>query len=137
MDDRIRQGRNPEWRLAFEDRLGAEARSRIRRAVNRGQGIADPDEAAIAAGLARRDQRAFRRHGFIFLPLQVGITAVWLAWMLDSERRVSVAFLWLWVTIWVALVTIGPVMLWRRFRIARRAAELNDRVARQSNGLPA
>ena len=136
MDDRIRQGRNPNWRLAFEDH-SAEARGRIRRAVNRGQGVADPEEAAIAAGLARRDQRAFRRHGFIFLPLQVGIAAVWLAWMLDSQRRVSVALLWLWATISVTLVTVGPFILWRRFRIARRAAELNDQVARPSNGFPA
>jgi hypothetical protein len=137
MDDRIRQGRNPEWRLAFEDRLHADARTRIRRAVNRGQGASDPDEAAIAAGLARRDQRSFRRHGFILLPLQVGIASVWLVWMLDAPRRVPVAFLWLWAAIWIALITVGPFMLWWRFRTARRAAQANDRVARQSNDLPA
>ena len=137
MDNGIRQGHNPEWRLAFEDRLGADARARIRQAVNRGQSVADPAEAAIAAGLARRDQRAFRLHGFIVLPLQVGIASVWLAWMLDSQRRVPVGFLWLWATIWITLVTVGPFMLWRRFRIARRAAEANDRVARRANDLPA
>jgi hypothetical protein len=60
MDDRTRQGRNPEWRLAFEDRLGADARTHIRRAVKRGQGVPDPDEAAVAAGLTRREQRAVR-----------------------------------------------------------------------------
>jgi hypothetical protein len=105
--------------------------------VHRGQSLSDPDEAAIAAGLARRDQRTFRRHGFILLPLQVGIASVWLVWMLDAQRRVPVAFLWLWTAIWIALVTVGPFMLWRRFHTARRAAQANDRVARQSNDLPA
>jgi hypothetical protein len=137
MVDRIRQGRNPEWRLAFEDRLGADARTRIRRAVHRGHSVSDPDEAVIAAGLARRDQRTFRLHGFILLPLQVGFAAVWLVWMLDSQRRLPVAFLWLWASIWVTLVTVGPFMLWRRFRMSRRAAQANDRVAHQSNDLPA
>jgi hypothetical protein len=137
MDVRIRQCRNPEWRLAFEDHLRAEARTRIRRAVNRGKSVSDPDEAAIAAGLARRNQRAFRRYGYILLPLQVGFASVWLVWMLDAQRRVPVAFLWLWAAIWMALVTVGPFVLWRRFRTARRAAQANDRVARQSNELPA
>ena len=127
MDDRIRQGRNPEWRHAYEDRLRADARTSIRRAVHRGQSVSDPDQAAIAAGLARRDQRTFRRHGFILLPLQVGFASVWLVWMLDAQRRVPVAFLWLWAAIWIALVTVGPFVLWRRFRTARRAAQANDR----------
>jgi hypothetical protein len=79
MDGRIRQGRNPEWRLAFEGQLGPEAQARIRRAVSHGRSVADPGEAAVAAGLARRDQRAFRRHGFIFLPVQAGFAMIWLA----------------------------------------------------------
>jgi hypothetical protein len=105
MDDRTRQGRNPEWRLAFEDRLGADARTHIRRAVKRGQGVPDPDEAAVAAGLARREQRAV---------------------------LVQVAFLWFWAAAWGTLVVVVPFVLWRRFRLAHRAAEANDLSADQA-----
>lgn len=57
MDDRIQQGRDPEWRLAFEDRLDGAAQARVRRAVKDGASVSDPDEAAIAVGLARREVR--------------------------------------------------------------------------------
>jgi hypothetical protein len=50
MDDRIQQGRDPEWRLAFEDRLDDAAQARVRRAVKNGASVSDPDEAAIAIG---------------------------------------------------------------------------------------
>jgi len=100
------------------------------------QSVADPNEAAVAAGLARRDQRAARRHGFIFLPIQVVFASVWLAWTLSPERRVPVAFLWLWAAIWIVLVGVAPFLIWRRIRMARHAAEANDQVADQANDLP-
>jgi hypothetical protein len=137
MDDRIRQGRNPEWQLAFEDQLGADARARIRRAAYRGQSVADPEEAAVAAGLARRERRAVLLHARVFLPLQVVVTSVWLAWMLSPQRRLPVGFLWFWAAAWVTLVTVAPFVLWRRFRLARRATEANDRVADQADSFPA
>jgi hypothetical protein len=134
MDDRIRQGRNPEWRLAFEDQLGADARTRIRRAVKRGQSVADPEDASVAAGLARRKQRAVLLQARLFLPFQVVVASVWLAWMLSPQRRVPVGFLWFWAAAWVALVGGAPFVLWRRFRIACRAVEANDRAADQAPG---
>ena len=77
MDDRIQQGRDPEWRLAFEDRLEEAAQVRIRRAVKSGAGVSDPDEAAIAVGLARREGRTVLRLGLILLPIQVAIAVMW------------------------------------------------------------
>jgi hypothetical protein len=133
MDDRIRQGRNPHWRLAFEDQLGADARTRIRQAVKRGQSVADPEEAAVAAGLARRERRTVLLHARLFLPFQVVVASVWLAWMLTPQRRLPVGFLWFWAAAWVALVGGAPFVLWRRFRIARRAADTNDQVADQAH----
>jgi hypothetical protein len=133
VDHRIRQGRNPEWRLAFEDQLGADARTGIRRAVRRGQSVPDPDEAAVAAGLARREQRVGLLQAWIFLPFQVVVASIWLAGMLSPQRRVPVAFLWFWAAVWVTLVVVVPFVLWRRFRLARRAAEANDLVADQAH----
>jgi hypothetical protein len=59
MDDRIQQGRDPEWRLAFEDGLDDAAQTRVRRAVKNGASVSDPEEAVIAVGLARREERRF------------------------------------------------------------------------------
>ena len=138
MDDHgTRQGRNPEWRLAFEDRLGADARTRIRRAVKRGQRVPDPDEAAVAAGLARREQRAVLLQARIFLPFQVVFASIWLASMLSPQRRVPLASLWFWAGVWVTLVVVVPFVLWRRFRLAHRAAEANDLSADQAHDHPA
>jgi hypothetical protein len=53
--------------------------------------------------------------------------------MLNQPRRVPDAFLWLWAAVWIVLVTVAPFALWWRLRLARRAAEANDRVARQAN----
>ena len=136
MDNPIRQGRDPEWRLAFEHRLDTDARTRIRQAVSRGQSVTDPNEAIVAAGLARRDQRAARRHGIIFLPIQVVFASVWLAWMFSPQRQVPVAFLWFWASAWIVLVGVAPFLIWRRIRMARHAAEANDQVADQANDLP-
>jgi hypothetical protein len=57
MDSVIQHGRAPEWRLAFEDRLDEAARARVRSAVKNGEGVDEPNQAPIAAGLARREQR--------------------------------------------------------------------------------
>jgi hypothetical protein len=137
MDDRIRLGRNPEWRLAFEDQLRADARTRIRRAVKRGQSVPDPHEAAVAAGLARREQRVVLVQARIFLPFQVVAASIWLAWMLSPQRRVPVAFLRFWAAAWITLVAVVPFVLWRRFRLAHRAAEVNDLGTEQAHDHPA
>ena len=78
MDERIRQGRDPEWHQAFQDRLDEAARARVRRAVHTGVSLPDPNEAAIAAGLAHREQRMLLCQVLIVLPLQVGLLLTWL-----------------------------------------------------------
>jgi hypothetical protein len=136
MDDRIRQGRDPEWRLAFEGQLGADARARIRRAVRHGHSVADPARPPLQPGLPIGTSAPFGGTVFILLPIQVGIATIWLAWMLDPQRRVPVGFLWFWAAVWSVLVTVGPFVLWWRLRMARRAVEANDQVADQANDLP-
>jgi hypothetical protein len=131
MEDKVRQGRDPEWRLAFEDRLGADARTRIRRAGKRGQRITDPEEAAVAAGFARREQRAVLLQARIFVPLQVVFASIWLALMLSPPRRLLIGFLWVWAAAWAMLVLVAPFVLRRRYHLARRAADANDQAADQ------
>jgi hypothetical protein len=130
MDDRIQQGRDPEWRLAFEDRLDNAARVRVRRAVRYGESVSDPDEAAVAAGFARREQRRVLRLGLVLVPVQVAIAVVWVR--LFMVGRLPAAFGWFWVGVLVVLMGVVPLVLRRRRHVARRAAEANERAACRS-----
>ena len=130
MDDRIQQGRDPAWRLAFEDRLDDAARVRVHRAVRNGDSVGDPDEAAVAAGFARREQRRVLRLGLVLLPVQIAIAVVWVR--LFVVGRLPAAFGWFWVGVLVVLMGVVPFVLRRRQQVARRAAEANERVARRS-----
>jgi hypothetical protein len=130
MDDRIRQGHDPQWRLAFQGRLDQAARARVRHAVRRGSGLADPNEAAVAVGLARR-QQLLLRHVLIVLPLQVGLTLTWLV-MLLPPARLPAAFRWLWAVVLTLLVGVAPLLLRHRYLVARRAADTNEQAARRA-----
>jgi hypothetical protein len=77
MDSVIQQGRDPEWRLAFEDRLDEAARARVRSAVKNGESVDEPNQASIAAGLARREQRRVLLLGLVLLPVQLGVAVFW------------------------------------------------------------
>jgi hypothetical protein len=129
MDDRIQQGRDPEWRLAFEGSLDDAAQARVRRAVRSGDSVEDPEEAAVAVGLARREQRRVLRLRLILLPLQIAIAVVWV--LLFVVGRLPAVFGWFWVAVLFVLMAVVPFVLRRRDHVARRAAEANERVARR------
>jgi hypothetical protein len=129
MDDMIQQGRNPEWRLAFEDRLDDAARTRIRRAVKDGAGVDDPDQAAVAAGFARRERRRILILGLILLPVQLAIAVVWVR--LFVAGRLPAPFGWFWVAVLLLLIGVVPFVIRQRHHVAGRAAEANERVARR------
>jgi hypothetical protein len=129
--DRIRQGRDPEWRLVFDDRLDNAARDRIRRAVRAASAVADPDEAAVAAGFARREQRRVWFLGLIVLPLQLAMALVYVVSFLAGTLRLPAAVGWFWVAVLLVLVGAVPVALRRRYQRARRAADANERIARR------
>ena len=130
MDDRIQQGRDPEWRLAFEDRLDDAAQARVRRAVKNGASVSDPDEAAIAVGLARREQRTVLRLGLLLLPIQIAIAVVWVS--LFVAGALPAAFGWFWVAVLLVLMAVVPFVLRRRRHVASQAVEANQQVARRS-----
>jgi hypothetical protein len=130
MDDRIQQGRDPEWRLAFEDHLDDAARARIRRAVSNGASVGDPDEAAVAVGLARREQRRLLLLGLVVLPVQLTVAVVWV-WLFVAGR-LSAALGWFWVAVLGVPMGVVPLVLRRRQQVARRAAETNQRAAGRS-----
>jgi hypothetical protein len=127
MDDMIQQGRDPEWRLAFEDRLDDDARARIRDAVKHGQSVGNPDQAAIAVGLARREQRRIQFLRLILLPIQLVIAILWVG--LFVVGRLPATFGWFWLAVLLVLMAIVPFTLRRRHQVADRAAAANERIA--------
>lgn len=130
MDDRIQQGRDPDWRLAFEDELDDAARARVRRAVRNGGSVDDPDQAAVAAGFARREQRRVRFLGLFLLPVQLAVAVTWVG--LVVAGRLPAVFGWFWIAALLVLVGVVPLVLRRRHHLAGRAAEANERTARSS-----
>jgi hypothetical protein len=128
MDDMIQQGRDPDWRLAFEDRLDDAARARLHWAVKNGESVDDPDQAAIAVGLARREQRRIQFLRLVLLPVQLVIAVVWVR--LFVVGRLPAAFGWFWVAVMLVLMVVVPLTLRRRHQVASRAAEANERIAR-------
>ena len=130
MYDRIRQGRDPEWRLAFEDRLDDAAQTRVRHAVKNGASVSDPDEAVIAVGLACREERTVLRLGLVLLPIQIAIAVMWVFSFVAGG--LPAAFGWFWVAVLLVLMGVVPLVLRRRRHVARRAVEANEQVARHS-----
>jgi Zn-dependent membrane protease YugP len=128
MDDMIQQGRDPEWRLAFEEHLDDAARAQLRRAVRNGQSVDNPDQAAIAVGLARREQRRIQFLRLVLLPVQLLIAAIWVS--LFVVGRLPAAFGWFWVAVLLVLMAVVPFTLRRRHQVAGRAVEVNERIAR-------
>jgi hypothetical protein len=131
MDDRIRQGRDPEWRLAFHDRLDQAARARVRRAVRAAESLPDPREAAVAAGLARRQQRMLLRYALIVLPLQVGLAVTWLLVLLPPAR-LPTTFRWFWAVVLTLLIGVAPLLLRHRYLTVRHAIKANQQAAGRS-----
>ena len=127
MDDRIRHGHDPQWQRAFQH-LDQAGRARVRQAVSTGGSLPDPTEAAVAAGLARQQQRMLLRHALIVLPLQVGLTVTWVGVLLPPARLLD-GFRWCWAAVLTPLLGLAPVLLWRRYQTARHAANSNQRAA--------
>jgi hypothetical protein len=59
-EDSLRDGRDPDWRIAWEEYLTAEARQTIELAVKRGRRVKDPELRLYAVGLAARALRSMR-----------------------------------------------------------------------------
>ena len=128
MDSVIQQGRDPEWRLAFEDRLDEAARARVRSAVKNGESVDEPNQASIAAGLARREQRRVLLLGLVLLPVQLGVAVFWVR--LFVTGRLPAVFGWFWIAVLLMLIGVVPFVLRRRHQVASRAAAVSDQIAR-------
>lgn len=130
MDDYERAvlaGQAPEWRELWEERLGRADRRRISRAVRRGEALAEPFEAALAAGRAHQWRRAIRFRLVTFFPLTLVLLGPWLYLHCLYEGRVA-----FWCELYVVLAgaaVIGvPLVSVRMLRGLGTGEDRNRRV---------
>jgi nitrate reductase NapE component len=88
-----------------------------------------PDHAAIATGLAHREQRRVLFLALVLLPVQLAIAVVWVRTFLAGA--LPNVFGWFWVAVLAVLIGIVPFTLRRRHQVAGRAAAANERIARR------
>lgn len=112
------------WRAVWYGSLDSERRRLIRRAVNRGQALSRPDDAAVAVELARRMQGpTWWLIPFMGLPMLflVGFVAVNYWQLMDAWSRAN-------VTVWALGGVVGPSFRAWRYRHWRRAEHVNQAV---------
>ena len=132
MDDRLRQGRNPEWRVAFEEQLNPAGRAEVRRAVTNGRVLHDPRQALLAVGLANRVRRRIALQTLVLLPLQLLFALTWFVLSIPARPGLPLLFAFYWGAAVVAFAVVVPLLLWHRRRMALRAAEANEQIARSA-----
>jgi hypothetical protein len=125
-EDLVLQGRNPDWKIGWEEGLSAEDRQEVKRAVRQGRRVTDSRLAPFAFGMAAKWRRSL---WFIpvlgllnlsFLSLQVYINC--LSHHHGPFVAASCVFFVLLVVAWVVAV---PAAIWHRRRRLRQAEEAN------------
>ncbi len=120
----VRDGRDPDWRLGWEEYLSSESRSSVQLAVKQARRVQEPDLRVYAEGLARRRLRSFR-WSIAFAPLHVALVAVliYMTCVLADPLQV-----WCWFFIAIACVWlfVVPVLALRRRRKLQAAVAANS-----------
>ncbi len=121
VDPSVFQGRGPEWRLAWDERLTPAERAEVRRAVRRGARVDDPHLEPYVYGFMAIRRRELRSWLFTNVP----IGTAFLALMLYMGPRRTSGVDWFWVGVAAFWITAVPLNLWWRTSRLRRAERLN------------
>jgi hypothetical protein len=116
VDPQVFEGRDPWWRMAWEESLTAQERRRIRRAVRTGTRLNEPALEPVLIGLIARERRSLRWRWLLW-PIQVTIPAAWL-WATAVVHPSGWRWMW-WPLLALAVVGVPAAMLIRRRRLAR------------------
>lgn len=117
------EGRDPDWRIAWEEYLSAEARRRVETAVRAGRGIEDDDLRMYALGLARRSRRR-ERWMILLVPFHLALTGVW-AYFACVLHALGSLPCWFWISTAVLWLTVVPFRLITRYRRLVAAERVN------------
>jgi hypothetical protein len=118
VDPAVFVGRDPQWREAWEERLDAEGRRRVRAAVTDGSRLDDAVLEPYVYGLIARRRRQLR-----WRVLQGVFTlAIVSAWVVATTVIRPSLWSWFYIPLLVACLTVLPLALLReRHRLDRAA----------------
>lgn len=123
--DVLRDGRDPDWRLAWEEQLLSGQRRAVEDAVRKGAAVADSALRTYAVGLAKRRLRNLKWLTAL-IPLHLGLFAAWIYFtcVVADPRQ-----FWCWIFVAIGLLWLIAVP-WRVMNQRSRliaAMEANQR----------
>jgi positive regulator of sigma E activity len=122
----ITEGRDPDWRVAWEEYLSSEARQEVEDAVKAGRTVTDDDLRMYAVGLARKSMRQ-SRWMVLLVPLNLALVGVWIYFACVRHALGSLPC-WFWATVGVLCVTALPLRLVTRYRRFAEAERANSKL---------
>lgn len=132
MTDRVKEnyiseGRDPDWRLAWEENLSSEARTEIGQSLKERRRVANPDLLDYAQGLARRRLRSFR-WSLAMVPLHMGLVTLWIyatCFIADPPQ----AWCWFYIGVGLLWLLLAPFLIRRRRSHLEAALKANENPA--------
>jgi hypothetical protein len=116
----IAEGRDPEWRILWEEGYDKNSRRLVEETVREGRGPEDPQLSAISLGYIARERRRLR-FALALAPVLIALNIGWIYFMCVDGYS---AQCWFWLgllVVWIVAVPIRVVQLWRRWNSAERA----------------
>jgi hypothetical protein len=130
-DRLVSEGRDPEWRISWEEHLSREERQSVLAAVKSGRPVREENLRKYAAGYARRSLRS-NRWRFGLIPVNVAVVALWI--YLECFRHTSASLpCWFWVVggfLWLFLLPAWLIIQRRQILRAQEANVPFDQPAR-------
>jgi hypothetical protein len=125
-EDMVLQGRNPDWKMGWEEGLSPEDRQEVKRAVRQGRRLSDSRLAPFVFGMAAKWRRSLW-----FVPVLGLINLVFVTIQVYFNCLVHHASLFVTAScVFFVLIGVGwlvavPVATWHRRRRLRQAEEAN------------
>jgi hypothetical protein len=126
-EDIVLQGRNPDWKIGWEEGLSAEDRREVQRAVRQGRQVTDSRLAPFVFGMAAKWRRSlWLIPGLVLINVSILTIQTYFTCLVNSPRgvfaTVSCVFFLLLV---VAALVVVPVGIWHPRCRLTQAEEAN------------
>ena len=129
----VASGRDPAWRVAWEERLDDASRAMVLDALKNRTAVQDPKLAPFVAGLIARKRRGLRSS----TALSVVVTLSTLFWVYATAVRRPSPLVVFWVAMLLACLTLLPLRLWSARRALAKCELARATSGDGGTGLPA
>jgi hypothetical protein len=126
-EDLVLQGRNPDWKIGWEEGLSAEDRREVQRAVRQGRRVADSRLAPFVFGMAAKWRRSlWLIPGLVLINASIITIQTYFGCLVNRPRGVF-ATIWclFFVLLVVASLVVVPAGIWHRRRRLHQAEDAN------------